>query len=83
MGAAGHVNTHMRFFVVTVGYTFFLKNFPKLLADVAPYHRLASGYMVKEVFKAVPVREDKMCLMFFMDGCWRDQAALLPVRLRT
>ncbi|CAJ1407495.1 unnamed protein product [Effrenium voratum] len=46
------------------------KNFPKLLADVVPYHRLASGYMVKEVFKAVPVREDKMCLMFFVDGCW-------------
>ncbi|CAJ1330360.1 unnamed protein product, partial [Effrenium voratum] len=56
-------------------------NFPKLIADVVPHHVTSTGYQVRELMKAIPVTTDRMTLMTYDNGCWRDPGAVAAATL--
>ncbi|CAJ1358765.1 unnamed protein product, partial [Effrenium voratum] len=56
-------------------------NFPKLIADVVPHHLTSTGYQVRELMKAIPVTADRMTLMTYDNGCWRDLGAVAAATL--
>ncbi|CAJ1351006.1 unnamed protein product, partial [Effrenium voratum] len=56
-------------------------NFPKLIADVVPHHVTSTGYQVRELMKAIPVTADRMTLMTYDNGCWRDLGAVAAATL--
>ncbi|CAJ1399572.1 unnamed protein product, partial [Effrenium voratum] len=56
-------------------------NFPKLIADVVPHHVTSAGYQVRELMKATPVTTDRVTLMTYDNGCWRDLGAVAAATL--